>query len=281
MINFSNFHCHSSYSDGKGTPEDIIKKAIEFEMPSIGISEHCPVPFKTAWNLKAEKVDEYINLIADLKRSYANKIEVYCGMEVDYIEAMQNEILKNSKIEKLDFIIGSIHFLGFLNNQVWNIDGTSELFRQGMEEIYKNDGKKLVVEYYRNVIHMVRELNPAIIGHLDKIRLHNTGDIYFSEESEHYRNSALEALDVIKNTNCLVEVNTRGLYKHLNKEPYPSLWMLKQMKKRGIKIVLSSDSHVPEDLLRNFREAIDFVKEAGYKTHWQLENGKWKEKELI
>ena len=281
MSNWSNFHCHSNFSDGQGTPEDIIKKAIELQMPGIGLSEHCPVPFKTTWNIKADKVDIYINQIASLKKSYAGKIEVYCGMEIDYISDMQEFIIQNSKINKLDYVIGSLHFLGFLENgQPWNIDGTRELFKQGMKEIFKNDGIRLVESYYENIINMVIQLKPTIIGHIDKIRLHNTGDIYFTEESAYYKNASLNALEVIKKADCMVEINTRGLYKHNNKEPYPTLWLLKQMKQREIRVVISSDSHAPADLVRGFPTAVEFLKEAAYNSQWCLEGGMWKEKSL-
>jgi histidinol-phosphatase (PHP family) len=276
MSNWSNFHCHSIFSDGQGTPEDIVKKAIELKMPAIGISEHCPVPFKTAWNLKAEKVDTYLELLQNLKKTYSGQIEVYSGMEVDYISDMHDEIVKKSKINKLDFTIGSIHFLGFLaTGQPWNIDGTGELFKQGMKEIFKNNGVRLVESYYADLVDMVKLLNPTIIGHIDKIRLHNINDNYFDVRSDYYRIAALSALDAIKKSDSIIEINTRGLYKHLKKEPYPSLWMAKEMRQRGIRVVLSSDSHVPEDLTRGFDIAIEFLKEVGYRSRYTLKNGKW------
>jgi histidinol-phosphatase (PHP family) len=278
MTQFSNFHCHSNLTDGKGTPEDIIKKAIELKMPALGITEHCPVPFKTEWNLDEEIVDEYIVQINKLKKKYTGKIEIYCGMEIDYISEMQEEINSKSKIEKLDYIIGSIHFLGFLNDgQLWNIDGSGELFRQGMQEIFHNDGLLLVKDYYNDVAAMIVQLKPAIIGHIDKIRLHNINDIYFPENSAYYKNKAMEILEIVKNSECLVEINTRGLYKHLKNEPYPSCWMLKQMKQLGINVVISSDSHAPEDLLRDFPVAVKFLQEAGYRSSYTLQNNKWSE----
>lgn len=281
MSIWTNYHCHSHFSDGQGTPEDIIKKALELKMPSVGISEHCPVPFKTTWNLKADKVGKYIEQVTTLKKIYAGKVEVYCGMEIDYISDMHDEIIKNSQINKLDFIIGSIHFLGFLaNGQPWNLDGTGELFEQGMQEIFQDDGIYLVESYYADMVKMVNHLKPTIIGHIDKIKMHNASDKYFIEGSKYYQNAVLNALDIIKKADCIVEFNTRGLYKHLNRQPYPSLWMLKQMKQRGIRVILSSDSHIPDDLIREFSTAIEFLKEAGYLSQWYLEAGKWRERAL-
>lgn len=263
MNNWSNYHCHTSLSDGQGIPEDYIKKAVDLQMSSIGISEHAPLPFETKWNIKPGKVETYITEITDLKKIYSGKIEIYCGMEVDYISQFNDAILKVCLFEKLDYTIGAIHFLGFVSDgQPWNIDGSSELFNQGVNEIFRNDGKHLVEKYYKDIINMVYNMKPTIIGHIDKIKLHNAGNIYFSEESKYYRDAVLEALDEIKKSGCLVEVNTRGIYKHKNKQPYPSLWILKQMNLRKIGVVINSDSHNADELIKGFPEAAEVLKEA-------------------
>lgn len=278
---FSNYHCHTSFSDGKGIPEDFIKKAVELKMPSIGISEHAPLPFETKWNIESERVDEYIDEITNLKKLYNGKIELYCGMEVDFIPSFNDVILKTCRFEKLDYTIGAIHFLGLIDNgQPWNIDGSDELFRQGVDEIFKNDGKRMVENYYQSIIKMTYDLKPTIIGHIDKIKMHNTGDKYFSEESGYYRNAVLEALEEIKKTSCFVEINTRGWYKHIIKQFYPSLWTLKQMKMRNIGVVLSSDSHNADELISGFPFAVNILKEAGYRSQWGIEGGIWRERDF-
>ena len=39
-MRFSNLHTHSTFSDGKNTPEEIVLSAIEKNFLSIGFSDH-------------------------------------------------------------------------------------------------------------------------------------------------------------------------------------------------------------------------------------------------
>jgi len=278
MQQLSNYHCHTKFSDGADLPEDFVKRAIELNMHSIGFSEHGPVPFQTSWNIKADRINEFITEIRRLKNIYSEKIEIYFGLEIDFISKLNEEILQSIRIERLNYTIGSIHFLGFLSDgKPWNTDGPEVLFDQGFKEVFQNDGKKLIENYYGDIINMIYGFKPDIIGHIDKIKLHNDGDKYFSEESDYYKKAVLNVLDEIKRAGCIVEFNTRGLYKHKNKQPYPSLWMLKEMHQRNIRVIISSDCHLINELVQEFPAAIKLLKEAGYKTLWQLEKGKWKE----
>ena len=47
MTHKQNLHVHTTYADGKDTPEEIILAAIEKGFDSIGFSEHSYMPFST------------------------------------------------------------------------------------------------------------------------------------------------------------------------------------------------------------------------------------------
>ena len=38
------FHLHTTFSDGKHTPEEMIRAALDMGMKRIGISDHAPTP---------------------------------------------------------------------------------------------------------------------------------------------------------------------------------------------------------------------------------------------
>ena len=56
----TNYHMHSSFSDGKAEAEKYVISALEKGFISIGFSEHGPTPFKKHWELEKERVDEYL-----------------------------------------------------------------------------------------------------------------------------------------------------------------------------------------------------------------------------
>jgi histidinol-phosphatase (PHP family) len=281
MINWTNYHCHSEFSDGKGHPEDFIKKAIELKMPSLGFSEHAPLPFYTSWNMPAANLENYLSTLKNLKEKYAHAIEIYLGLEIDYIAKHYEKILEMAQVNQLDYTIGSIHFLGFKENgEAWNTDGTAGEFEVGAWEIFHNHGENLVRAYYTAIIEMIDRYHPTIIGHIDKIKMHNAGDKYFVENSKYYRGCAIAALEVAKKSNCIVELNTRGLYRHPEKLSYPSLWMLKQMKDLSIRTTLNSDSHKTDEIIHEFTAASELLKTAGYNSIWRMQKGGWYEFEL-
>ena len=108
MKSLSNLHTHTLYCDGKNTPEEYIKKAIEKGFVSIGFSGHSYLDFGEEWYMGVEGTVEYIKEIKALKEKYAGIIEVYLGLETDYYSNLN----KNSKKDLgLDYIIGSLHYV--------------------------------------------------------------------------------------------------------------------------------------------------------------------------
>ena len=127
---------------------------------------------------------------------------------------------------------------------------------------------------------MVEQAKPSIIGHLDLIRKFNTGQKYFSETDSWYRDSVTETLDVIAQSPCILEVNTRGLKHSASGECYPSPWILAECCERDIRIVVNNDAHTQEELLDGVPETIKMLKETGYTEHHVLDVTVWKPQPL-
>jgi histidinol-phosphatase (PHP family) len=281
MVQNSNYHCHSLYSDGKDKPVNYIKKAIKLGIETMGFSEHAPLPFETFWNMKANKIEAYITEIKDFKNQFKDIIDIYCGLEIDYFPTYQKEILAASKTDLLDYTIGSLHFLGFkANGEPWNTDSTAEEFEVGAREVFGNNGKRLVESYYTETIAMIETMKPTIIGHFDKIKMFNERSRYFDENSDYYKNAVIEAMKKAKNHNTIIEFNTRGLYKHPSHLPYPSHWILEKMHEMKIPVTINSDCHHPDEIINKFTEARQMLKIAGFKSQAQMRKGKWVEVEI-
>ena len=70
----ANFHTHSSFCDGKNTPEEIVVAAIEKGFTSLGFSGHAYTPFDTRYCMK--DTDSYVLEIARLKEKYRKDIQI-------------------------------------------------------------------------------------------------------------------------------------------------------------------------------------------------------------
>jgi histidinol-phosphatase (PHP family) len=176
-------------------------------------------------------------------------------------------------------VIGSIHFIGYFDDgKPWGIDGPAAIYDRGMSEIYNGDGKKAARDFYDITRKMIQHECPDIIGHMDKVRMHNgkKGN-FFDETKSWYKKEIQETLDLIVEKNAIVEVNTRGMYKGYADEPYPSLGVLKEVHKRKIPIQLNSDSHHPDELEKGYRETVPLLKSIGFRTFRIMLNGQWQD----
>lgn len=273
-MSWTNYHGHCHYCDGKGEPEAYVKWAIDAQMLAIGFSSHAPVPFESFWNMPQERLESYFNEIDRLKSDYAGKIKLFKSLEVDYIDGIMGPRSPMTNSMNLDYVIGSVHFLGQKSDgEYWAIDGSFDSFADGLREIFDNDIKKAVREFYYQQKQMVIHQTPDIIGHLDKIKMHNKQQLLFDESESWYRDEVRELLETISRTNCIVEINTKSFNR--NGLLFPGEEYFKWLKELKIPVVINSDAHFPEHLMVGFKEVVAMLMHHGIHNVAVLENGQW------
>ena len=110
-MQLSNYHSHCTFCDGRSTPEDFIKFAVAHGFRAYGFSSHSPLPFETFWNMSKDDMPEYLTEIERLKKKYSNRLEIYVGLEIDFLDESYNASIPYFRNLPLDYRIGSIHFL--------------------------------------------------------------------------------------------------------------------------------------------------------------------------
>ena len=83
-----NLHNHTTFSDGRFAPEEIVQAALEGGLTHIGISDHFRTAklAATAEYVGIEELDAYVQHIRTLAARYADKISVLAGLEIDFSE---------------------------------------------------------------------------------------------------------------------------------------------------------------------------------------------------
>lgn len=94
--NLTNYHSHSLYCDGRANMEDFIRFALSEGFTSYGFSSHAPLPFSTAWTMEWDAMDDYLAEFHRLKAKYTGQIELYIGLEIDYLNEESNRLLSVS-----------------------------------------------------------------------------------------------------------------------------------------------------------------------------------------
>jgi histidinol-phosphatase (PHP family) len=276
MSNWVNFHSHNNFCDGTDEPEIYIEEAIHLELPAYGFSSHAPVFFKTDWCIPDSRFEEYLIEIIRLKEQYKNLIQVYLGLEIDFIPEFAGRSKHLLKDVSLDYFIGSVHFVEkFQNGTYWNIDTSYELFLKGLHEIFKSDFRKAATRYFEITREMIEEDRPDIIGHIDKIKMYNSKGKFFNENEKWYQDQVDLTIETLKNKGGIVEINTRGYYKYQQTELYPSDWIIKKLVQNEIPLMINSDSHKPSEIILGMEYASKKLKTLSVLKIRSLFNSQW------
>jgi histidinol-phosphatase (PHP family) len=112
---------------------------------------------------------------------------------------------------------------------------------------------------------MVATQRPDIIAHFDKIKMHNKNR-FFTEEEFWYKDLVWKTLKYISDeTDSIIEINTRGLYKKRSDTFFPGPDILELVHHLNIPLTLNSDAHEPDELNGYYPEALALLKEIGFK----------------
>ncbi|QKF83001.1 histidinol-phosphatase HisJ [Halarcobacter ebronensis] len=245
-------HNHTTLCNhATGTMEEYIQKAIEIGIDVYGFSDHAPMPFDPKYRMDISLKSSYEKSIEELQEKYKNSIEILKAYEVDF---MQNSSLMLDEIltSKVDFLIGSVHFLQEKNSELWGFDNPEFIGK------YKEKDIDLIwSDYFTAIKELAKSRLFDIVGHLDLIKLFK----YLPKKD--IKLLAKDALKEIKKANMVIEINAAGLRKPIN-EPYPSKELLELAFELDIPITFSSDAHSVEQVGFMYDEVKSFAKSVGY-----------------
>jgi len=247
-------------------PVEYIEEAIRRGMRSLGFSCHAPVPFPTSYTMKEGRLPEYKAAIGALKTQYSDRIDVYCGLEIDYIPGIVSPADPVFSELGLDYFIGSVHVGGtFASGEHWMVDSGHVNFAKGIEQIYSGNARAAVEEYYRRTALMVSETKPDIVGHFDLVKRSNAGNIHFDEGAGWYIECSEATLQAVARSDSIIEVNTGGLARGRCDSLFPSDRLLKRILELGIPVTISADAHDPTFLTALFPETAERLLQMGFR----------------
>ncbi len=259
------YHIHSTFSDGKNAPEEIVLAAIEKGFVSIGFSDHGYTNYDLRYCMKDQT--GYINEIKNLKEKYKNQIQIYLGVEEDAF----NPLNRND----FDYIIGSCHY-GFCNNNYYPIDSNYDYFKKCLEA-FGNDHLTFAESYYSNFCEYIANRKPDIIGHFDLITKFDELDESLFLQNQKYTEIAEKYILKAIQSSCIFEINTGAIARGLRTTVYPFENLLHILRKENAPIILSSDSHSIDTLDFRFVETKKYLKDIGFNKISALIDNSFKE----
>jgi histidinol-phosphatase (PHP family) len=276
-----NFHTHTHHCDGSGEPREFVEAALRKGMRRLGFSGHNVLPFPTTWTMPAGNLESYLRQVREMKANSPDGLEVFLGIEADYLPGVTSPMHPAIQGLKLDFVIGSVHFVAPPNGTpTWTVDGPAAEFETLVRESFGGDVRALVERYYRLVAEMAESATPDIIGHFDIVKKNNRDGRWFREDAAWYRNAVTDALEAVKRSGSIVEINTGGVIRNTSGAYYPSEWILQEAYRRGIPVMVNADAHAPEHIDGHFAQAARLLRGVGYATQRQLTAGGWIDEKL-
>lgn len=278
----SNFHSHCTFCDGRSHPEDYVKFALSQNFRAYGFSSHSPLPFETFWNMSALDMPEYLNEITRLKENYNDRLEIYTGLEIDYLDDSYNASIPYFQSLPLDFRISSVHFIPWKKPlseiNMTCIDGSSVEFLTAIEERYQGNIRSIVKDFYHSSMRMVELGGFDIVGHMDKIYLNASKHPDFDSKADWYHKLAEAYIDLIAEKGLIVEINTKNYLRKRQTFPHTDLFSL--LYKHHIPVMVNTDSHFPDLINAGRADVLNLLKATGYQTTRELVAGKWEDLEI-
>lgn len=250
------YHVHESYSkDARAsTVERYIEVANRKGIDEIAFTTHLIITGQyTSIGVQPEEIPAYIDNIHRLDDTTDIKLKV--GLEIDYFQDKEKEIGALTDEYSFDYILGSLHYVRgydiagrhdapryFSGRSL--LEATSEYFdiwrgaiESGLFDVMAHP------DYWRRFLYEVRP-EPAEFSDYGMVD---------------------EAIDSLISYDVGIEVNTSGR-KHQHGLQYPIRVFLEAAKISGLKkVTVGSDSHLPDQLGFWGYEAVELLREVGFK----------------
>ena len=257
-------HVHTTFCDGKNTPEEMVLGALAAGCTSLGFSGHSPLASDGSWTMAAEDLPRYRAEVLRLREQYAGQMEIFLGLEQD--------ILSPAPGTDWDYRIGSVHCVE-KGGACLSVDGNPERFRRETARFYGGDVLAYAADYYRLAAQVAKRTGCEIVGHFDLFAKFNEGGRFFDESDRRYRAAALEALDALLETGAIFEINTGAMSRGYRTIPYPAPFLLRRIRERGGRITITSDSHSRDTILYGYADAFALARSCGFGEYWVLTAG--------
>ena len=131
----SSTHNHTNLCDGRNTPDEMARAALEAGFTDFGFSGHSYAPFDLDYSVKSEQ--HYVQELRALQKAYAGRLRIAVGMEADWFAPVNDRAA-------LDYIIGSVHYLrDEATGRYYAVDGAPEALDACVTQMFGGDALDL------------------------------------------------------------------------------------------------------------------------------------------
>lgn len=241
------YRCHHAY----GCEWEYVEEAIRCGIKTLGFADHAPHCYPEGFKstrMLAEQFPAYVANINKLKRIYQGKIEILCGLEMEYYPKLWEKDLELLRsVPGLDYMILGQHYCFNEYDTDYHVTRLTEV-----------DQEALLTQYVNQVIEAMKTGRYLYVAHPDNV-------VYRGSE-QHYEAEMRRLCQAAREEKIPLELNLSGYgYKKKGPNDYPNDLFWKIAGEEGCLAVLGCDSHRVKNVTRPEEEemARTLAKENG------------------
>lgn len=224
---YANYHTHTYLcKHAVGDVHEYVENAINAGVKILGFSDHVPYPFslsgyESCLRMELDETVEYIRMITEMRKKYADKIQIYIGYEAEYYPEEFDSMLKHITQFECDYLILGQHFF---NNEY-----------DGCGVGWSDNSDDQLAQYVDQVICGIKTGKFTYIAHPDVVGYNGDVKKYQQEMSR----LCIEA----KRMRIPLEINMLGL---TGGRHYPRNDFWNVAAEIGNDVILGCDAHSPD-----------------------------------
>lgn len=240
-----NYHAHTELCrHAVGTCEDYVRKALEYNMDILGISEHAPFPDdRYGMRTLFEELEPYTKELNRLKKEYSGLLLLCSGLEIEYDPEMMDYYRWLLAPGRMDYLLLGQHFYFSDKKDLVNI-----------YFIDKGGSTSCYIEYANSLQQAMETGFFKVVAHPDVIFIN---DLPWDDNCEKACEIIIHAA---KDTGTILELNANGLrrgkqnYCDGERYPYPHARFWSKVSDSSLPVIIGSDCHNPDLLWDGYVE---------------------------
>ena len=266
-------HCGQFCSHANDSLDHVVDAYVGQGFAWVGITEHMPGardsmvnPEERSEGLSAlgtqERFAAYIEKCRKLQTERRAQIELFVAFEAeaysDYEPFLEALLAKF----RPDYIVGSVHHVGDVP-----IDQSKERYADAIDLAGGIDA--LYCDYFDLQYSLIRDFEPAVVGHFDLIRLFDPDYAQrLIPASTRIWDRIERNLHAVRERDLILDFNVRALSKGQT-EPYVSAPILERARELAVAVVPGDDSHGVDSVGRHVDRGGGMLADLGFSTQWR------------
>jgi len=241
----ANYHTHTyRCNHARGEEEEYVLCAIERGLDILGFSDHTPYIFPDNYysriRMRPEELEDYCDTVLQLRKKYADRIQIPLGLEAEYYPAFFPRLLEFLRDSPVEYLLLGQHYSG-----------------NGIGEHYNGapfTDESILKTYCHQTAEAMSTGVFTYFAHPDLIHYRGDPGTY----AHHMRLICREA----KSCGIPLEINLLGI---LEKRHYPVRLFWELAAEEGCPVVLGVDAHDSRQLLAASaeEEALEMIRQMG------------------